>query len=259
MKRKLIAFDLDGTLLTSEKKIAPTTKAALRQLRADGHYVTIATGRSKPLTEEVIAEGEFSHYILCNGALAFTDHQKVFENPLDLAAFGQFVAEAEAQALDVAYLNLEQVQRNSSFQIARMQRAMESFGSVLPKLGSSYQAAGTLYQALAFYKEEERYLDLAKYPEFRFVRWHEEAVDVLPYNGSKALALTEVARLQAIAKEDLVVFGDGNNDVEMLEAAGTGIVMGNAHENVKAFADFVTKSHDEDGIVHALKKLGLLS
>lgn len=67
-----------------------------------------------------------------------------------------------------------------------------------------------------------------------------------------------IAQNLGIKTENIIAFGDETNDIEMLTAAGTGIAMGNANDSVKAIADFVTKTNDDDGIVYALEKFKLL-
>ena len=70
MERKLFAFDIDGTLLNSEKKALDSTREALAKLREQGHLVTLATGRSRYMAQEVIWDLDFTNYVLCNGAAA---------------------------------------------------------------------------------------------------------------------------------------------------------------------------------------------
>lgn len=258
MKKKLIAFDLDGTLLDSKKKITKKTKLALKRLREAGHLVTIATGRSLPLSIEVIKEGDFDHYVLCNGALAYVKHQVIYQNPLDRQAFKRLLQATQEKSIDLAYQNKDAIYRHSDFDRKKMERAMFSFGACVPPKKSFSDNQKNLYQALAFYGENQEGIFSSEFPEFRFVRWHEEAVDVLPHDGSKAQALLHMANKEGIHQEDIIAFGDGENDREMLQLAGTGIVMGNATDDLKKIGDYVTESHDEEGIFQALEALRIL-
>jgi hydroxymethylpyrimidine pyrophosphatase-like HAD family hydrolase len=81
---------------------------------------------------------------------------------------------------------------------------------------------------------------------------------VLPNNGSKAETLKHVANKYGFEREDIVAFGDGNNDMEMLAYVGVGIAMENAKEELKAISDFVTLSNNDGGICHGLKEYGLI-
>jgi Cof subfamily protein (haloacid dehalogenase superfamily) len=142
--------------------------------------------------------------------------------------------------------------------IAKMEAAMHSFGAQLPELDMDFPEEKEVYQALAFYgKEYEHFFD-EKYSKLRFVRWHENSVDVVPKEGSKAATILCVAEQLGIAQEDVICFGDGQNDREMLTAAGVGVAMGNAVPEIQQVADMVTASNDEDGIWLALKELQLI-
>ena len=78
--------------------------------------------------------------------------------------------------------------------------------------------------------------------------WWDRAVDIIPKDCGKGNALNEVLNYYGFSKEEAIAFGDGENDIEMLEAAGTGIAMGNAKDIVKERADLICKSVEEDGI-----------
>ena len=107
MKRGLFAFDIDGTLLDTNKQALDSTKEALQQLRRAGHLVTIATGRSRFHAQEIIRELEFENYILCNGAAGFLDHEQVYKNLLDRDQLDTFVEEAQTKEIDTAFVSLD--------------------------------------------------------------------------------------------------------------------------------------------------------
>jgi Cof subfamily protein (haloacid dehalogenase superfamily) len=90
------------------------------------------------------------------------------------------------------------------------------------------------------------------------VRWHENSVDIIPNPGSKAQTILALAKKVGIKPENIVTFGDGNNDIEMLNLAGTGVAMGNAANHVKDAANLVTDTNDQDGIYKALRQLELV-
>ncbi|KAF1300908.1 MULTISPECIES: Cof-type HAD-IIB family hydrolase [Enterococcus] len=258
MKRKLFAFDIDGTLLDNEKQPLDSTMEALEELRKAGHLVTIATGRSRFHAKDVIRDLGFTNYVLCNGAAAFLDHQQIYKNLLDRSELDQFVEEANQLAIDTAFISMDVAKRSTSINVEVMDEAMKSFGATLPELDQLFVEDQEVYQALAFYSRQyEGYFD-QKYQKLRFIRWHENCVDVVPKNGSKAATILNVANRLGIDREDVVAFGDGLNDREMLRESGLGIAMGNATAEVQAEADFVTASNEQDGIWKALKELHLL-
>ncbi|BAO05715.1 MULTISPECIES: HAD family hydrolase [Enterococcus] len=257
MTRKLIAFDIDGTLLDSNKQALDSTREALEKLRKDGHLVTIATGRSRFHAQEVIRDLAFSNYILCNGAAGFLDHEQVYKNLLDQEQLHKFIQEAQEKAIDTAFVSLDSIKRFSSNRIDMMEDAMHSFGAHLPELDEYFVEKQDVYQALAFF-DHSYDQQFSAYDRIRFVRWHENSVDVVPHDGSKAVTIMNLANRVGIAPEDVISFGDGQNDREMLRMSGIGVAMGNAVPEVQAEAKMVTDTNDQDGIWKALKELALI-
>ena len=253
--RKLLAFDIDGTILDSNKRPLPSTLEALDALRKAGHFVTLATGRSRFLAESVIRELQFENYILCNGAAGFFNHQQVFKETLDQQALTTLIEVCQARGIDTAIVQLDQSKRLSSFDLEKMQDAMTSFGSTASELGELAHD-DEVYQALAYYEKDCDPLFEGQHPAFNFVRWHEKCVDVIPANGSKARTLLALAERLGIDRADIIGFGDGLNDISMIDQAPLGIAMGNAIDEVKVVANFITKRNDDDGIEYACRHFG---
>ena len=97
-----------------------------------------------------------------------------------------------------------------------------------------------------------------KFPTLTFKRWHPFILNVLENDVSKSLAIFKVLEFFNIDKKEAIAFGDGENDIDMIELVGFGIAMGNANEKLKSVVDFVTKDSDEDGIMYVLDKYGIL-
>ncbi len=112
-----------------------------------------------------------------------------------------------------------------------------------------------MYQTLIFVEEKDEHLYREAFPHVQLVRWHPYACDILPKDGSKARGIKKVLEHVGKTMDDAVAFGDGLNDVEMLEAVGTGVAMGNGHEKAKAAADVIARHVDEDGIYKVMKEL----
>lgn len=258
MKRKLIAFDIDGTLLNSQKEALPNTIKALEKLRNNGHLVMVATGRSRFLAQPVLKKLAFHNYVVCNGSAAFLDHKQVYKHLLDEAQLTALIAELDELRVDTAFIGMDAMGRHSDFNVSIMDEAMRSFGSHVPEFDPDFKNQQEVYQALAFYDANYEGRFDEKYPALRFVRWHEKCVDIIPENGSKAATILHLGRTLGIKQEDIITFGDGQNDKEMLAAAGIGVAMGNAEDDVKDVASIVTASNDEDGIFKALQELALI-
>ena len=89
-------------------------------------------------------------------------------------------------------------------------------------------------------------------------RWHPAFVDVTAKGNTKQNGIDQIIRHFGIKLEETMAFGDGGNDISMLRHAGIGVAMGNAKEEVKQAADYVTASIDDDGIAKALKHFGII-
>lgn len=258
MTKKLVLFDLDGTLLTDEHKVLDSTKEALEELKESGHVVMCATGRSYPLAKEIIEEVGFDNTILNNGAVAFYEGKQVYGNPLDRQAMERFIALNQENDIDLIFHSLKETKRYTESYQPITHDVMTSFGSFVPDYEANYHEDKDIYQIVSIIDEERMTLYGERFPEFRFVRWHEVGLDVLPHNGSKAETIKSVAKQLGISKEDIVAFGDGLNDIEMLDYVGTGVAMGNARPEAKAVSNHVTATNNEHGIAKALKELGLI-
>src|SRR5699024_11035818 len=121
-----------------------------------------------------------------------------------------------------------------------------------------YYQVRELYQSLLFCPEceEKQYEEM--YQDLEFIRWHPVSVDILAKCGSKAIGIEQIAQRLRASTENIYAFGDGRNDIEMLQSVENSVAMGNAEERVKQAAKHVTKSVEEDGILHGLQMVGLL-
>lgn len=258
LERRLIALDIDGTLLSSQRKPLDSTVKALKTLREAGHLVIIATGRSRLLAGEVIHQLGCTNYIICNGSAAFLDHEQIYKHTLDREALTRMIEFASDRQVDIALFGLDSFARVTNFDEPKVLEAMESFGQKAPGFEADYFSQHEVYQGCAFYDQSMDEEFQAAFPEFRLVRWHKNSVDIIPNPGSKAQTILALAKKVGIKPENIITFGDGNNDIEMLNLAGTGVAMGNAATHVKEAANLVTDTNDQDGIYKALRQLELL-
>lgn len=257
MSYKIVFFDIDGTLLTKEHKLPDDTRESIRQLQENGMKVAIATGRSPFHLEPVAKELGIDTYISFNGSYVVSEGKVVYENALtkeSLAMLGEMAGRFEHP---LVYLGTEECFANKE----NHPHVIESFQSLklsAPECLADYWKENVIYQAFLFCQkhEEESYQDILS--SVSSVRWHNFAMDIMPLNGSKALGIEAMLAHLGIPASQAVAFGDGLNDREMLSFVGTGVAMGNASDEVKSFADLVTKEVHDGGIAYGLRQLGLL-
>lgn len=136
--------------------------------------------------------------------------------------------------------------------------SLASLGFTYPEIDKDYFHHEPIYQSLLFCEEEEEQAYSDHHEHVRFIRWHPLSCDVLPADGSKKIGVTKLLEAADIPVHAAYACGDGLNDLEMIEFAGTGIVMGNAVPELKELADIQTAHVDEDGLALGLKKAGLI-
>ena len=127
-----------------------------------------------------------------------------------------------------------------------------------PKVEANYYEQNPVYQTLLFMNEEGEQKYRAEFPNLQLIRWHPYSCDLLPSIGSKALGIEKIMQHSGIDKNDVVVFGDGLNDVEMLQYVQNSVAMGNGHPLAKAAAKYVVGHVDEDGLYEAMAMLKLI-
>ena len=115
-----------------------------------------------------------------------------------------------------------------------------------------------VYQILAFVPEHQKKLLDELLDECAVTSWNDTGIDIIPKNGGKSAGIQRFLDEHGLDRSEIMAFGDGENDMEMLRFAGIGVAMGNASDSVKAAADYVTDTVDNDGIEKALRHFGLI-
>lgn len=253
---KIIFFDIDGTLLEVGKtSILPSTLNALNELKKKGIKIIIATGRS-PLRMpnlELSADG----YINFNGQLCQIGGKIVHENNLVKEDVFQIINNAERMGRCVAISGKEFFGCNGYDE--RLATYLKHTRPDYPFLEDfSLKLNETIFQmVVAISKKEEGRL-FKNTSNSKAVRWNDEAADIIPIHGGKGVGVQKILDFYRFTPEEAAAFGDGENDIQMLETVGLGIAMGNAKEVVKKHAKFVTDSVKEDGISKALKTMRII-
>ncbi|WP_077623289.1 Cof-type HAD-IIB family hydrolase [Sediminibacillus massiliensis] len=254
----VIFFDIDGTLLDHDKKLPPSTKEAIFTLKEQGHIVAIATGRAPFMFEDLREELDIDTFISYNGQYVVLNGEVLYTNPLNIDSLEKLTAKALLNEHPVVFMDHEDMKAN----VPEHAYINESIKTLkighFPTHDPHYYKGRDLYQSLLFCPEGEEKQYVEEFDDFDFIRWHPVSVDVIPKGGSKANGINKITEKLGFPPERQYAFGDGLNDVEMLSKIENSIAMGNSVEQAKSAAKYVTKSVDEEGIVHGLKMVGLL-
>ncbi len=259
---RALYFDLDGTLLDPRSKLDPTTLQMLHRLMAEGIRVGIATGRMYHSAAPYIRQvGCNAPLILFNGARinrADRDEAHV-QHRLGRQTARLVIERARNQHVHVNLYHEHRYFMDSDDPHGRAFIAKENFMPVMvPDLTDMLEQDPVKLLLIA---DPERLADVR--PELErltagqatLVSSEPEFLEVLPAGISKGRALHEVAAIMHITVEQIVAFGDGPNDADMLEVAGLGVAMGNARESVIQAADVRTASNADRGVALALSRI----
>ncbi|MGT2926814.1 Cof-type HAD-IIB family hydrolase [Streptococcus cuniculipharyngis] len=261
---KLIATDMDGTLLTDDKQLPQENIAALEQVSAAGVKVAICTGRMKsgviPYFKELTI-GDFA--ILNNGCSTYStkDWSLTAYHALSLAEIADLVE--LCQAYPGIYLTL--VEKENLYvladhvpEIVAYDASLVFTQAIATDLATVEAEDFLVFQAMFMGDEElldrfqqEQAANLAQ--QFSVVRSQSYIFEAMPKGVNKASALAELADRFALTPDQIMAIGDGNNDLEMLAYAGLGVAMGNATAEVKASTNYLTRTNEEAGVAQAIR------
>lgn len=257
MKYKLIAMDMDGTLLNSRREITPETQEILRKAVKQGCYITFSTGRSLPAVTHFFSQIPINApLILYNGAMVSrTNGRVLLHQPLMRSEITSILSSPQAPENIILWHD------NQLFLSARTKETdyYEHSNRVKGQLLSSASSISDCTKLL--WIDEPEALNKRKtalsgsLPDtISYCTSRPDYLEFFSSLVSKGTALTFLCSYLGISPEETIAFGDGENDISLLNAAGLSIAMGNAVPEAKDSADYVTASNDENGIVTALNR-----
>lgn len=275
MPYKLIAFDLDGTMLDDNKELPEENLEAMRAAAERGVYLVPATGRIVPAIPENIAGLEFIRYFIAvNGSYVYdrAEDRVLYrgEIPSELAVrcmkymdtlpvIYDCYIDNKAYMTESMYNDAERFfpdQPHMLSMVKTLRRPVSELKKFIGEHGGSLQKM-QMFFAPEDMDERKKQLELFPgiFPELRATSSVKNNIEINSENAGKGRALLALAEMLGIKQEETAAFGDGTNDSEMLEAAGCGIAMENAVDELKAAADMITVSNNEAGVGKAIKQL----
>lgn len=266
---KLIVSDMDGTLLNEAKKVSESTQAAIHKLEDHGAAFTLATGRIYPAAKFYSdALGIHTPMICCNGAVIIDPktNEVLYERHISSEIAEQVFAICEKYGV---YYHM--YDKNTIYS-RRMEKFIAYFNELSKELPEDYKIHTAIVEDMLSVFERTKIYKIGLYYDNSetalAMRQELEAIegvtgfksletmyDVLVEGTNKGTALEALCRLLALDLQEVVAFGDNENDLEMLQTAGYGIAMQNAEDFVKDVADHVTDSNEADGVRVAIERL----
>ena len=257
-KIKIIFFDIDDTLRNSKTGFIPSTiPTVFQQLREKGILTGIATGRGIFGVVPEIKALKPDFFVTLNGA--YIEDKKgnvIYSNKIARDKVEEYIAWTKEVGIDYGLVGSHE---------AKLSRRTEMISQAIDPIYPDLDVDPDFYQKEDIYQMwtfEDQGDDLTL-PEnlsstLRLVRWHKHSSDVVPISGSKAAGVAKVVDQLGLKPENVMVFGDELNDIELFDYAGISVAMGISHEKIKEKADYITKTLEEDGIFDALEGFGMV-
>jgi hydroxymethylpyrimidine pyrophosphatase-like HAD family hydrolase len=247
----VLAVDLDDTLVRSDRTVSPRTLDLLAAWIDSGRRAVIATGRPPRTTRTIPTALHALPWICYNGGVILDAGQAIHRSNLSAGGTERFVNDFAVAAPD-AWIGLEVDDR------LFLSRHGPPYGEttlVDDICRVACQPASKIFVALDAYRAAAPRLAPLPCEMHAILSEKYNLVQIMPTGVSKASALRLLVERWGLDMTQVVAFGDDTNDIEMIQAAGIGVAMSNAIPEVKAVADRVTLSNDEDGVAVVLAEL----
>ena len=251
MEYKLIALDIDGTLLNSSNQITYNVKEAIKKSKEKGVKVVLCTGRPlkgvEDFLEELNLKEEGDYVTTFNGALVqdaytgkpishltldYNDLCDLYNLSLKIGSRSHFY-DTKTVYLTGAHLNvttLDKVPKDIGMSKFMMIDHPEILDESIKKIPEEYYEKYTIVRSTPFFLE------------------------ILNKNANKGAGINLLSQRLGIKQDEVICVGDAGNDKHMIEYAGLGVAMGNATDEIKEIANYVTRTNDEDGVAHVIDK-----
>ena len=240
---KALFFDIDGTLVSfNTHAIPPTTIEAIAAAKAKGIRIFIATGRPAVIINNLSAlqdRGLIDGYITMNGGYCFVGEEVIYKSAIPAADVQTLARISSEQNFPCIFVGEHDI-------------CVCQPDDMVKKIFNDYLKVDVLPV-----KTPEEAIR-PQLPDCESGRWFPAFADITAKGNTKQKGIDEIINHFGIRLEETMAFGDGGNDVSMLRHAAIGVAMGNAVDEVKEHANYITTSVDEDGVANALKHFSII-
>ena len=280
MEVKAVFFDIDGTLVNDRKSVLKSTKEAIKIVKDQGVLVGVATGRGPFFVKDLMDDLDLDFAVTYNGQYIFNKERVLFASPIDKRSLRQVIAYAKENRKEIAMGTRQDVigSRIMSFGLSPLSQLVSRF---VPKfltrtVSHSFNRMVSkalpqkeddlldlinqpIYQVLMLMTPEESNQAASEFEYLKFTRSNPFATDIINQGNSKLEGIRRVGKEYGFDLNQVMAFGDSDNDLEMLAGVGMSVAMGNGSSSVKEVAKHITTSNQEDGIHKALEHFGVLA
>lgn len=254
---KIAFFDIDGTLRDlNQKTISPKTIETIQKLQENHVIVCVATGRT-PVSLPEFPGIHFDAFLTFNGSYCFNQQQVIFTNPIPQKEVQTIIRNATSIHRPVSIATRDRLAANGQDQDLL---DYYTIGNIDLEVCDDFDEVSheEIFQIMLGCREQEYDAVMKDVEHAKITAWWDRAVDIISADGGKGKGVEKVLEFYHLKKEDAIAFGDGNNDIEMLQTVGHGVAMANASEQLKEVADDICGHVAEDGIYHYCLEHGLI-
>ena len=260
--RKIVFFDIDGTIYLYGRTVPEDTKTAIRQLRKNGHLAVLCTGRTKSMIFPEIYDVGFDGIIAGAGTYVEFGGNVLHEYNLPEDLTHEIMKTMKAnrimailEGIDNMYFDLEYMPQEY---IPVYRLYISKVGNHVKEINSSEKVIASKISGKVLADGGETVIYNTYGNTFNIVDHGDKYLEMIPGDYSKAAGIEKLIKELDIPLENTYAFGDSMNDYEMLKYVKYGVAMGNADENFKSQMNYVTEDFDKGGIYNALKRFELI-
>ncbi len=272
---KVLFFDIDGTLVGYDGRIPQSARDALEAASRKGHQIVICSGRAEFQVHEefkLIADG----LVCCTGATSIKNGKVLFEHFMTRDEMVRIIEVLRPTGAKIAGMTdtsmvLDQecydcmVRRFSDNDMTPEQRKKSVDQIMRGSIITDHMEEHTDIKKMLYYEADqdvdiiaETLKSVCDVVPASFGNGPRDCGEISSLGINKSYGMQKYMEYQGLSREDAIAFGDGPNDIDMIEYAGVGVAMGNSIQELKDIADFVTRDVDRDGVAFAMKELGLI-
>jgi Cof subfamily protein (haloacid dehalogenase superfamily) len=277
LKPKAIFLDMDGTILSHSNKVSIHTKEIIDDLRAQGIYVFIATGRAVDEIERIVPEGfQVDGVITSNGMAGYVGEEVVFEHSLTLELVETIIEKARKNKIyyelfpyGMSRVTLKQDKQYVEDEIrdpkpnsVGMNEWLSRKQAIKEEIAWKENIEGNKFSKFYFFARTKDHINRWKHEldqlkqeiDFTMSISSDHNVEVMVANVNKATGIKQMLKWFDLSETDIMAIGDSDNDLPMIEFVNYAVAMKNAPDHIKEIADDITEfTCDEDGVYHYLK------
>jgi Cof subfamily protein (haloacid dehalogenase superfamily) len=260
MTIKAVFSDIDQTLFSHQTNcVPPSAVAAVKEMQANGIKFFLCSGRNSYLIRK---SGVYDYVkpdgiVTMNGAQAIIDNENIYLHPIPSESVDALIK--FAKRLRFGLTLIEEKEGHINMIDERVISAHEKYGTRFPQprtFPDHYDRV--VYQAIAYCDAFDEDLILPHLKECKTARWDEYAFYIMPIDCDKSKGVEAVMKHYGWSMDECLCIGDDANDIEMIDHAGIGVVMGNGAPDTKKHADYITDGIDQDGFANAMRHFGLI-